>query len=131
MLTSAREHPDHRVFHARLLSPFRMLLSECVLIGIRDLYTIQALLLLCSWPLPVRNQRDDPSWHYCSLAVAAILQLGLGESTGFSRLDRVQNLIGDAILRKKTWLACFVVSTSCVIKYPRQCVKALANDFID
>ncbi|KAK9247040.1 hypothetical protein V1506DRAFT_572216 [Lipomyces tetrasporus] len=112
LVTSAREHPVHCVQFPRLYLPFRRLLSEHLFNSIRCIYTIQALLLLCVWPFPVKNQRDDPSWNYCGLAVAAALQMDLHESQGNWRPDASENSAEDMILRLKTWLGCFVVSTS-------------------
>lgn len=33
----------------------------------RTLGVVQALLLLCEWPLPANRTRDDRTWHYSSL----------------------------------------------------------------
>ncbi|KZP11742.1 hypothetical protein FIBSPDRAFT_175932 [Athelia psychrophila] len=38
---------------------------------------VQALLLLCEWPLPAKSSRDDRTWHYSSLAIQTALQIGL------------------------------------------------------
>ncbi|KAF7973110.1 hypothetical protein HWV62_16224 [Athelia sp. TMB] len=43
----------------------------------RHVDAVQALLLLCEWPLPSIRTRDDRSWHYSSLAIQIALQLGL------------------------------------------------------
>ncbi|KAL7621704.1 hypothetical protein AAE478_009031 [Parahypoxylon ruwenzoriense] len=77
---------------------------------------IQALLMLCVWPLPVANQREDPSWLYCGIAVNAALYMslhrsGLGAGTTPS-FHSVGVPSGTAHERTKTWLGCFYVSTS-------------------
>lgn len=86
------------------------MLSGYFVKSIRCIYTIQALLLLCLWPFPVDNQREDPSWEYCGVAVAAVLKLtSNGSQTDWSEAN--EQCLEDVRWRLKTWLECFVVST--------------------
>ena len=109
VVVSARDHPEHSTYFSSLLVPFKGLLSEYLVSPFRSERTIQALLLLCTWPFPVNMQADDPSWNYCGMAVAAALQRGLKPSLGTAFQDPAAD---DASLKIKTWLGCFVVSTT-------------------
>ncbi|KAL7954551.1 hypothetical protein V8C34DRAFT_317191 [Trichoderma compactum] len=95
LLISARNHPIHFQQFTRLKSASYKLLSEYLIRLIRCIYTVQSLLLLCVWPMPVMTQSDDLSWNYCNLAVSA--------NTG--------GISSDSLAYFKTWLGCFVVST--------------------
>lgn len=111
IIISIREHPLHSAQFSELQKPFKTLLSGYLVNSIRSIYTIQSLLCLCVWPLPVANQWDDPSWNYCGLAVSAALQMGLYRTrANGSGVGEVNSK--DDLQRLKTWLGCFVVSTS-------------------
>ncbi|CAM1506000.1 Fc.00g116370.m01.CDS01 [Cosmosporella sp. VM-42] len=110
IIITARDHPTYTILEAQLQHPYQKLLSQHVLSSICCVYTIQALLLLCIWPFPVRHQDDDPSWGYSGLAVAATLQMRLHE-TGVGKSDDKPELADIVALRLKTWLGCFFVST--------------------
>jgi hypothetical protein len=90
----------------RLQTVFHRLLSEHIVKTIRCTYTIQALLLLCTWPMPVSRQSDDPSWNYCNLAVSAVQQIGIHEP-----VHAEGKRSAHSIAYLKAWLGCFVIST--------------------
>lgn len=106
LLISTRNHPIHSQQFTRLNYAFHRLLSEYFIRSIRCIYTVQSLLLLCVWPMPVMTQSDDPSWNYCNLAVSAVQQIGIRES-----LQNTGDIAPDSLVYFKTWLGCFVVST--------------------
>lgn len=100
----------------RLHEPYMRMLREEILRAPMPLSKIQALLILCMWPLPVPHQRDDPSWLYCGIAVNAALYMSLHRSSPRSgvvpSLHSVGPVGGSARERTNTWLGCFYVSTS-------------------
>lgn len=106
LLVSARNHPLYNQHFSQLRSAFHILLSEHVVRTIRCPYTVQALLLLCTWPMPVASQTDDPSWNYCSLAVSAVQQMGIHEPA-----HAEDSRPAHSMAYLKSWLACFVIST--------------------
>lgn len=106
LLVSARNHPLFNRQFPQLQSAFHRLLSEHVVRAIDCTYTVQALLLLCTWPMPVATQNDDPSWNYCNLAVSAVHQIDTKESVRAEGKRSAQS-----IGYLKTWLGCFVIST--------------------
>ena len=111
VLIASRFHVVYHIYYSRLIAPFKQLLSSHIVNCIRSVYTIQTLLLLCLWPLPVDNQKLDPTWNYCGLAVTGVMQMGLHtDSTRWTRSPDQNS--SSMLVRLKTWLACFVVSTS-------------------
>lgn len=110
IIISAQKHPLHSEQFKRLLTPFKMLFSSYLLNSICSFYTIQALLLLCIWPFPVNKQREDPSWEYCGMAVAAILKLAPDDPQRMwpSSTEASAETVTAGL---KTWLGCFFVTT--------------------
>ncbi|KAL7916670.1 hypothetical protein GGI35DRAFT_433784 [Trichoderma velutinum] len=106
LLVSARHHPIHSQQFTRLRSAFHKLLSEYLIRSIRSIYTVQSLLVLCAWPMPVMSQRDDPSWNYCNIAVSAVQQMGICEP-----LRTMGDISANSPTYFKSWLGCFVIST--------------------
>lgn len=104
---AARVSPNLSGIHARLTWPVRRLASESIL-DPRSLPTIQALLILCLWPMPYAALIDDPSWNFSGIAIYKALRLGLHRP-----LDRlIQQTNGDGHMARamyKTWLVCFLV----------------------
>lgn len=100
------------VHYDNLTEPFKRLLSTYLVEPIRSLYTIQALLLYCLWPVPVRKQILDSSWNFCSLAVSAAIRMGLHQSDATWEYDFSQLSATDRQVRQRTWLGCFIVSTT-------------------
>lgn len=86
------------------------------------LSTIQALLFLCMWPLPVERQQHDPSWLYSGIAVNAALYLGLHRPNTARNPQQQQHQLegGDALEKTMTWLGCVYISGSYVLLYTLQ-----------
>ncbi|OTA98993.1 hypothetical protein M426DRAFT_16849 [Hypoxylon sp. CI-4A] len=108
--------PSDEHLFSRLHDPYLHMLREEILKAPMPLSKIQALLFICTWPLPVMHQRDDPSWLYCGIAVNAALYMSLHRSSPKSgatpSLYSIGVLSGSARERTNTWLGCFYVSTS-------------------
>ncbi|KAH8879325.1 hypothetical protein GQ53DRAFT_706035 [Thozetella sp. PMI_491] len=56
------------------------------------------------------RQSDDPSWNYCGLVASAAMQMGLNDC--WKKLKPHEIPSDDTILRLKTWIGCFVVTSS-------------------
>ncbi|KAF3763224.1 hypothetical protein M406DRAFT_352259 [Cryphonectria parasitica EP155] len=115
ILTAARG--SRNPLFEKLLEPVKRLLMAQIVTSIRSIHAIQGLLILSFWPFPVQRQTQDVSWTYCNIAVSAAIQICLGRadlprSGPHAKFDVPKGWTGDAVLRKKTWLGCFVVSTS-------------------
>jgi hypothetical protein len=83
--------------------PIRRLATETSLQP-PTLPVVQALLLLCLWPLPFAATIDDPSWTFNGIAAHKALQMGL------HRPNNVDAAAAHAMTA--TWLACVVVNQS-------------------
>ncbi|KAK4234665.1 fungal-specific transcription factor domain-containing protein [Achaetomium macrosporum] len=105
---ASRATPALEGIRPRLVWPIRRLASESILQP-RSLSIIQALLLLCLWPMPYASLIDDPSWAFCGIATQKALQLGL-----YRPLPALmQQTNGDedcANSMRRTWVACFIVN---------------------
>ncbi|KAK0611667.1 hypothetical protein B0T14DRAFT_440320 [Immersiella caudata] len=92
---------------ARLTWPIRRLAAQSIMTP-RSLPAIQALLILCLWPMPYAAVIDDPSWTWSGIANQKALQLGL-----YRPLQRlVEYAKGDIQVAKSMqniWMACVVV----------------------
>jgi hypothetical protein len=82
----------------------------------KELWMIQALLLLCCWPLPFGPKSADPSQSYSGLATSSALEIGLHRYKFPSDFTYDEPYDEDrAFMQKKTWLACFIISQQYVI----------------
>ncbi|KAI5860998.1 fungal-specific transcription factor domain-containing protein [Durotheca rogersii] len=113
--------PSDENLFTRLRDPYMQMLRGEILRSPMPLGKIQALLFLCTWPLPVSSQRDDPSWLYCGIAVNAALYMGLHRSNpkagDIPSFYSIGVVAGSAHERNNTWLGCFYVSTSLSMHY--------------
>ncbi|KAI8631640.1 hypothetical protein F5Y19DRAFT_463337 [Xylariaceae sp. FL1651] len=92
--------------------PFQNMVRTEALQAPLPLQKIQALLLLCVWPMPVTNQPRDPSWLYCGIAVNSALYLGLHRPGPPPSFRPIRLSVGTPLERIMTWLGCFYISGS-------------------
>lgn len=72
---------------------------------------IQALVLLCLWPLPFGPKAADPSLMYSGLAIQAALQIGVHRyqfTADFTYRAAYQE--DDAHQCKRVWVGCFIAN---------------------
>lgn len=93
-----------------LIAPYRQLLGNVLAGPIRDLESIQGLIFLCLWPLPVGSQTEDPSWNYCGLLTNAAIRMGLHTTGAAEDGTQSSTPIAELRLRSKTWMACLKVN---------------------
>ena len=67
----------NRELYDCIQEPYKELLKNEIVDTPLPLHKIQALLILCVWPLPVDTQPRDPSWLYCGMAIYAARFMGL------------------------------------------------------
>ncbi|KAK4935426.1 Regulatory protein leu3 [Elasticomyces elasticus] len=111
-------HPDLRL---HLLAPIRRLAFDVQESSRCPLQTVQALLILCWWPLEYEPTSSSPSWNYCGLAMQAALRLGLHQphqAGDFVYKDSVNET--SLAVRARIWAACTVVNQtmSCYLGVP-------------
>lgn len=90
--------------------PYNEYLGQAIIQTPLSMSTIQALLLMCLWPFPIRRQREDPSWNLCNVAMSALSNF---ESTDTHRTQgKVVNSSWEhEQTHCKTWLASFHIHT--------------------
>jgi hypothetical protein len=92
------------------------------------LHTIQALLLICSWPIPTRSQSLDPSYLYCSAAIAGSDFLNLNRPAGKYMYQGSQISEADLQSMSRTWLALLNVSSALELWYGTPKILRNAHD---
>lgn len=90
---------------------FTALLQRLSMTTPLTLHTIQALVLMCVWPLPAVYQLSDPSCLYCSVAGGAADFLNLNRPVNKHQYQGSQLTDSDLSHMSKTLLAIFCVST--------------------
>ncbi|KAH7122679.1 hypothetical protein B0J11DRAFT_581370 [Dendryphion nanum] len=104
--------PNHGDLFKLLEKPFTKQLKSDFLSAPLPIHTIQALLYLITFPFPTDSQTREPSWLYCGIALNASLYMGLQKSKPTQSLRSIGVVPGTIRARARTWLACFVASTS-------------------
>ncbi|PVI01779.1 hypothetical protein DM02DRAFT_704147 [Periconia macrospinosa] len=115
-ITTCRFHPRHFYLHALLLRPFEQLFASLLLRVPQRLKDLQALLMICQWPLELRARSDDDlGWMYIGFVVNAALHMGLDkvktEVLMNHNLEDNPSSIDFARYRRRTWMKIFQIST--------------------
>ena len=111
MAIPLRTKVERRSCYFRLAHLVHGLVSEAVYPAKQDLSTVQALLLLCCWPLPYGSTKDDPSHTYAALAAQIALKHGLHRPHHTAEFGHSASLDDrDVALRRRIWIACFVLN---------------------
>jgi hypothetical protein len=73
-------------------------------------YTVQALVLICTWPFPTSSMWTDPSLTLISIAKTISLQLGLHRPEIMQDYSRTRGRLTPGGVQEavKTWAACFI-----------------------
>ena len=128
ILVAAQSHDRHSAIYDQVASAHDNLLSGIVHIAIQRVETVQALLLLCLWPVPKPRAAYDPSWNYIGLAIHAAAQLGCHDPLPATSAARDWMGFGSGAARDvepsiqaSTWLACFRIGTAYVSLYLLKC----------
>jgi len=75
---------------------------------------MQAILILITWPIPVKSQPEDPTWNYCGLITSAARLIGLHEPGREKEYGFPRATPHEIELRTKTWLQIFHRCITCV-----------------
>ncbi|KAF2261036.1 hypothetical protein CC78DRAFT_584103 [Lojkania enalia] len=109
IVTSRELKPGHVELFNGLRKPFEEQLRVEALMAPLPIPTVQALTYLMVWPLPVQRQFEDPSWLYSGIAINSALDMGLNRSEAIQP-PKTRNVSLQS--RVKTWLGCFLSSTT-------------------
>jgi hypothetical protein len=111
MAIALRNKPEHRNMYMELSETVQAMAFNVAIPENRSLYSIQALLLLCCWPLPFGPTKNDPSHTFVSLATHNALLLGLHRPQHASDFEYKTTHDDDmSVLRRKCWIACFIIN---------------------
>lgn len=114
IIVACRHHPTHAHLLETLQESYERLLQSAICKAMHSVQTVQAVLIICLWPMPRLHQSEDPSWMFCGLAMNSALHLRLNEPTIPQQLaDYDHSNAGKISVRSRTmtWLACFQIST--------------------
>ena len=77
-----------------------------------SLYTVQALLLLCTWPFPKCSLWQEPTPIWNAMAISIAQMLGLPHTDTAGEFMRVRSAPDWALQedRLRTWAACVIVA---------------------
>lgn len=94
-----------------LVDPVRKMAADIYAPQSRSFRTMQALLLLCTWPFPFQQTHNDPSPMYGSLATNIGYSLGLHRPLHKADFEeRTAGLATSNAVERKTWYGCFIVN---------------------
>lgn len=111
ILTAARHHGKHHRLNQTLETAHARLRADKCSEAIRKLPDLQAVLLLCMWPLPVKSQDGDTAGLRLAEALSGVRQMGLDMRedeipSGITRAaKRLQQYSARTV--RLTWLKCF------------------------
>lgn len=110
-VASRRWEQDEALFRF-LVSPVSRLVWDTTQVLPNKLSSVQALLLLCTWPFPTTSLWQEPTPIWSAMACSMAQQLGLPSADRGAEFSRVKTGV-DACHedeRLRTWAACAVVA---------------------
>jgi hypothetical protein len=95
-----------------LSAPYSRLLWSTITGVPHNYHVVQALCLLCSWPLPTTSQRSDQTFMLNGLMMQIALQLGLHRPVQPEEFTTVRIEVKGEELKDRiqTWILCNLVS---------------------
>ncbi|KAH8671534.1 fungal-specific transcription factor domain-containing protein [Xylariales sp. PMI_506] len=108
---ASRESAQHSNLFATLVDPIRRLAGNLYSSQSRSFETVQALLLLATWPFPFQQTINDPSPMYVTLATQIAYQLGLHRPAFPGDFAETCNPLQgtDEAERRRVWFGCFII----------------------
>ncbi|KAL2443702.1 hypothetical protein ABEF95_010789 [Exophiala dermatitidis] len=112
LVTALRSKPEHQPLYSTIAETVAAMAYDTVQPAAASFQAMQALLLLCQWPLPF-GKSQDPSHSFVALATNIGLRMGLhrprhaGDFAADASIDPETE-----ILRRKTWAVCFITNLS-------------------
>ncbi|MBV36599.1 MAG: hypothetical protein CMP47_14275 [Rickettsiales bacterium] len=109
---ASRFHTKYVAKSNLLVESYSDLVNRTILKPPHSFHTIQGILYLCTWPLPVMRQPQDPSSMYSAIAVHSASYLGLPLAANPTSRTLAGLESNHRHTMAKTWLGCFITSTS-------------------
>ncbi len=108
---ASQRTPGYPALRNQLEALFRKLALDVEASTRNRLSAIQALLILCWWPLEYEPKSSNPSWLYCSIATHTALRFGLHQPHRAADFDyRESDRDAATEVRSRTWAACIIVN---------------------
>lgn len=108
---ASKTSKEHLSIYLGLSGAIPKLVEQILHCNGKELWMIQALLLLCCWPFPFGPKTADPSLSYSGLATNFALEMGIHRYKFPSDFKYDEPYDEDtAFMQKKMWLACFIVN---------------------
>ena len=108
---ASRALVDYPTLFSSLVDPVRKMAADIYAPNSRSLRTMQALLLLCTWPFPFQQTHNDPSSMYGGLATHIGYSLGLHRPLHKADFEeRIAGSLTSSTVERKTWYGCFIVN---------------------
>lgn len=111
LFIASRHHAAYLPQSNALMPAYTNLMNRTLFSQMHSLHTIQAMLCLCTWPMPVMSQLDDQSLMLAGAAVNAAYMLALPRSLHSTSSTFAVVPQEHRVTMSKTWLACFNVQT--------------------
>lgn len=119
VMVSCQLHRHYSFLYNDMVTVHRQLLSQEIHSALQSLEAVQAILVVCTWPIPQVHHTDDPCWEHIGLAINAAIRLHCHRPLplnspirGWKGLGTVTANDLNVSTQHKTWLACVDLSTS-------------------
>ena len=115
ILVASKRHPKYSRLYRQLIDHYGALLGVTLLKPLQSISIVHAILILCLWPGIAVREAEDPSWHYCGLALNSAMQMSLHHARyphSFDGFGESRTTEASAEVRALTWMACFQISTT-------------------
>ncbi|KAH8688725.1 hypothetical protein BGW36DRAFT_331149 [Talaromyces proteolyticus] len=106
--------PEHVELFSKVVDSVRTMSYDSMKPEHLSLQSMQALLLLCYWPLPYSKRIEDPLHSFIAIATHMGYRLGLHRPSHFAMDFENKTLLDGniAILGRITWAVCFIMNVS-------------------
>lgn len=108
---AARHHKRHYIRYPHIQNVHAQLHGKVCREAIQSVPDLQAILMLCTWPYPVKGQFSDPSWMQLGMVITASRLIGLDKAKDevFFGTRRARHQLGKHAQHtlKLSWLRCF------------------------
>ncbi|RFU35060.1 hypothetical protein B7463_g1298, partial [Scytalidium lignicola] len=116
LVTALRGKFEHRELYLTIAEAVRNMAYDTIRPEYASFHSMQALLLLCHWPLPFQRN-NDPSHSFIALATNIGLRMGLHRPRYAVEFVNESSTDGEMeVLRRKTWVVCFITNLSVSIQ---------------
>jgi len=109
LVTALRGHPELQDLYSTIADKVRIMAYEAPKPANVSLQFMQALLLLCQWPLPYEKM-EDPSHAFAVLATQMGLRMGMHRPDHSFEYGFDSSNGGDELLRRIVWACCFTTN---------------------